>query len=223
MGFRMRDVYADNPWASFADLALSLLLVFLFFLLLQFIANSKALERMQLERRQKTIVEAFEQRLPREWADREIEVGVDGNLQTFRFSNHILFASGEADLQPRGVAVLTTVADILKGHRFASDTGRELYTRVQLRGHTDDTPVGPSLQKRYPTNWQLSSARAMSVVELFVELDLDPRMLSATGFGEYQPVRPNTTPEGRDANRRIDMVLVYSEAVALRSLAGAVP
>lgn len=223
MGFRMRDVYTENPWASFADLALSLLLVFLFFMLLQFIANSKALERMQLERRQQTIVEAFEERLPREWAAKEIEVSVDGNIQTFRFSNHILFESGAADLQPRGVGVLTTVAEILSGHRFALDTGRELYTRVQLRGHTDNTPVGPSLRKKYPTNWQLSSARAMSVVELFVEIGIDPQMLSATGFGEHQPVSSNATAQGRDTNRRIDMVLVYSEAVAPTSSAGGAP
>jgi len=112
--------------------------------------------------------------------------------------NEILFASGEAEVKPEGRLLLKKIAEVLK------KAGRP----VQVQGHTDDVPISGRLAERFPSNWELSAARAVNVARLLQEeAGVDPALLSATGFSEYQPRAPNDTPEGRQQNRRIEILL----------------
>ncbi|MBN1824375.1 MAG: OmpA family protein [Endomicrobiales bacterium] len=108
----------------------------------------------------------------------------------------VLFASGNADLADSAKSALSGVSNIL----------RSVSNKVIIEGHTDNLPVSQGL---YASNWELSVARAYSVIEYFVqERRLDPSRFIAAGYGEYRPVAPNNTPEGRAANRRIEIVMV---------------
>lgn len=112
----------------------------------------------------------------------------------------ILFDSGKADLKSHGIDVLTKV-----GRQLQKIEGK----RIQIEGHTDNDPIGGRLKEVYPTNWELSASRALAVVHFLQDkVGIDGMMLSAAGYGEYQPVATNDTPEGKAANRRIEIVLL---------------
>lgn len=118
--------------------------------------------------------------------------------------DEILFDSGRADVKPAGREVLGRLAEVLKG--LADQT-------IVIEGHTDDIPIAGELAKRFPTNWELSAARATSVVRFLEETaGVTPARLSAVGMGPHRPVAPNDTPEGRAKNRRIEVKLVPIEA-----------
>ena len=212
MNLRVRNDTPLNIWASFTDIAISMLLILIFFILLQFIANSDAWVRMRLEKRQTIIQTAFEAEFQKEIAMNEIRIDIDGNLQRFSFSNHILFDVGEAVLKPQGRLILEKVGQILDRHRFIDENGklREAYKRIHIEGHTDNMPIN---RPEFPSNWHLSAARSIAVVRLFQneQVSLQPELLSATGYGEFQPVAPNDTDALRARNRRIEIVLAYTE------------
>ena len=113
-------------------------------------------------------------------------------------SDKVLFDSGSDDLKPAGRDVLTSVAGVL------ADRVRTL--QIQVAGHTDNQPVGRT--RRFDSNWALSAARAVAVVRFLEQRGIEPDRMSALGFGEFQPIAPNTTPEGRARNRRIEIVLL---------------
>lgn len=82
--------------------------------------------------------------------------------------------------------------------------------KIEVIGHTDNNkiPAGTDMAKQYPSNWELSTARAASVVRFFESLGIDPKMMYAEGRGQYSPMESNDTPEGRAYNRRIDIYVV---------------
>ena len=113
--------------------------------------------------------------------------------------DEILFDSGEATLKPEGQTVLEKVASVL------ADANRI----IQVQGHTDNVPIKGRLAERFPSNWELSAARAVNVVRFLHEkAGLDPRTLSATGLSEYRPRESNESEAGRQMNRRIEILLV---------------
>ncbi|MYM73380.1 flagellar motor protein MotD [Duganella sp. FT109W] len=107
----------------------------------------------------------------------------------------VLFDPGEARLMPESVEALRAVANLLK-----SDTHN-----VQVEGHTDNQPIA---NPRYPSNWELSSVRASSVVRLFIDAGVAPTRLTAVGFSSNQPVADNDTPLGRARNRRVAVTIL---------------
>ncbi len=111
----------------------------------------------------------------------------------------ILFASGEAKVKKEGLEVLSRVVEILKNVKDKN---------IRVEGHTDNVQITSKLAKVYPTNWELSSARALNVTKYLQQQGIDPAILSATAFGEYQPIADNATPEGRAKNRRIAIILL---------------
>lgn len=126
----------------------------------------------------------------------------------------VLFDSGSAEVNREGRKVLDRVAGILKK---VSDR------QIRIEGHTDNVKIGERLRKKFPTNWELSTARATHVVRYLKEQGgLDPALLSAAGYSEYRPVAKNDTPEGKARNRRIEVVLVPldTEAQAAEKEAG---
>lgn len=121
---------------------------------------------------------------------------------TLSLVDEILFEPGSAEMHAKGRATLDRIVGTLQ-----SATGK----RIIAEGFTDNMPIGPGLRARYPTNWELSTARASDVVRHLQAKGIDPRRLEAAGFGEYQPVASNDTPAGRKQNRRIDLVLIDME------------
>ncbi len=84
--------------------------------------------------------------------------------------------------------------------------------RFQVAGHTYSEPITTETKKKFPTNWELSAARAIAVVKLLVSDGVAPNVLSAAGYGPFDPVAPNTTSDGQSKNRRIEITLVPNVA-----------
>jgi len=122
----------------------------------------------------------------------------------FVFSSEVLFEPGSARLSPLGEAEIANIAGILRG--ISDDIPAGIDWVIRVDGHTDNIPVSGG--GRYSDNWELSQARALSVVRFMSEeLGIDPRRLAANGFGEFQPLNPADTPEARAQNRRIELKL----------------
>jgi chemotaxis protein MotB len=113
---------------------------------------------------------------------------------TVEINASVLFDSGEARLQLAAQQALTAVGQILATTEFP----------LTVEGHTDNAPINTLL---FPSNWELSGARAASVVRLFIENGVDPRRMTATGYAEQRPVADNDTPEGRQRNRRVAILM----------------
>jgi chemotaxis protein MotB len=168
----------------------------------QMLGESIALLKKSKEAEVKTVSKTYEELLTE--MKGEIEQGqiaiteLQGKL-TVDVLDKILFDSGQADVKPEGLAVLKRVVEILM-------TVTDKVIRIE--GHTDNIPIAGALAKRYPTNWELSAARALNVTRYLEKEGIDPTILSAAAFGEYQPVAENDTPEGRAKNRRIAIILL---------------
>lgn len=118
-----------------------------------------------------------------------------------------LFNTGEAVLQPAAVGVLIKVAAVLKQENEP----------LEVEGHTDDVPIFTAM---YPSNWELSSARASSVVRMLIEQGIPPLRLSVVGMASNHPVAPNDTPENRARNRRVTITILtpQTERVVINNI-----
>lgn len=132
----------------------------------------------------------------------QIEVASIRDRLTVKLVDKILFSSGSATINEQGAKVIGRVAKILKG---VEDR------QIMVEGHTDNVAISQRLAEKYPSNWELSAARAIEVVKHLQKAGLDPARLSAAGRGEHLPVSPNDTPEQRAKNRRIEIVLLPLE------------
>jgi chemotaxis protein MotB len=131
-----------------------------------------------------------------EMARGEIEVERQPERLRIRAAAGVLFAPGSASLKREGRALLLRVAEeirALEGHR------------VSVEGHTDAAPISTAA---FPSNWELSTARAAGVARLLAEAGLDPQRLSVTGYAEWRPIADNDTPQNRARNRRIEILVL---------------
>ena len=111
----------------------------------------------------------------------------------------VLFREGSANLEAKALDVLDVLGEAIIGRP----------NHVRIEGHTDDRPIATP---RFPSNWELSSARATEVVRYYIENhDIEPDRISALGYGEFRPIRPNNSIENRAANRRVDVVILTME------------
>lgn len=122
---------------------------------------------------------------------------------TVNMVDAILFDSGQSEVKKQGQEVLAKLVEVLK------DVKGKV---IRVEGHTDNVQIHGSLSKKYPTNWELSSARAINVTRYLQKEGIDPEMLSTAAYGEYRPVASNDTKEGRAKNRRIEIVLVNKDS-----------
>jgi chemotaxis protein MotB len=114
--------------------------------------------------------------------------------------DRILFPSGESEITPAGLKVLERVGNVLKNAEKKV---------IRVEGHTDNVPISDRLVDRFPTNWELSTARASNVVRFLQEkVAIDPVRLEAVGLSEFHPVAGNGTAQGRSRNRRIEIALL---------------
>jgi chemotaxis protein MotB len=124
----------------------------------------------------------------------------------------ILFDSGSAEIKKDGKKVIDRVAEIL---------AKVMDKQIRVEGYTDNVPISPRLAVKFPTNWELSAARATTVARYLQDKGIDPRLLSAAGYSEYRPVALNDTDEGKARNRRIEISLIPKEVESATQAAAA--
>jgi chemotaxis protein MotB len=133
----------------------------------------------------------------------EVKISELKGKLTVNVVDNILFDSGKATLKEAGINVLQQIGDILK---------TTLDKDIQVEGHTDNVPIRGSLTEKYPTNWELSTARATTVLHFLQgKVGIQGERLSAVGYGEYRPIASNRTAEERAQNRRIQIVLTAAK------------
>jgi chemotaxis protein MotB len=130
------------------------------------------------------------------FTSKELTVSIKNGKVYVSLQESLLFPSGSATVNPKGVQALGKLASVLNVNTDIN---------VDIDGHTDSIPIRSSM---YPDNWALSTARAVSIVRVLVkDYQVDPARLVASGQSQYDPVETNTTPEGRMQNRRTDIIL----------------
>jgi chemotaxis protein MotB len=168
--------------------------------------NDLGKERSVVQQKDKKITDLektraeIETSLKEQIAQKNIKIEeIEGKLKV-TFVDKILFDSGSVKIKPKGREVILTLADSFKDKKGQS---------IVVEGHTDDVQIGSALQDRFPTNWELSAARATSVVRFLQEKGtIEPERMTASGFSFYKPVDTNETDEGRKQNRRIEIILI---------------
>lgn len=155
-------------------------------------ANKQKLEAMQQRE------DRLRERMQKELTDKSVEIEQLRGQLTVRMLDKIVFRSGSAVILPEGMEVLDKLVGVIAD---SSDI-------IRVEGHTDDTPISDKLKPKYPSNWELSAARA-SAVARYIETKhhIDPKRLESLGFSMYRPVAPNDTDENKQRNRRVEIVL----------------
>jgi len=178
-------------------------------------------KRTELEQRQSALLAASQQRqqqydalvqgLSQEVAKGQLQVRQYQNMLAVDLAEQIFFDSGSATLKNEGKEVLQKVGEALKSYENKV---------IRVVGHTDDVPLAKSLRRTFPTNWELSVARATNVVRFLQEVGIPPERMVPSGRGEYEPIASNDTPEGRKKNRRIEIMLIDKSLVSEMSKPG---
>lgn len=163
--------------------------------------NQGSAQEMQLEQDVQSVEDRLKEYVERNNLEDLIRTSHrDRNLVITVASDNLLFARGEADLRPPALAILDKVAGLLRG----------VPNPIAVEGHTCNLPISTA---RFPSNWELSAARACSVVRYLAEKQsIDSRRLVATGYGESRPVASNDSEEGRVRNRRVNLVILADAA-----------
>lgn len=140
--------------------------------------------------------QALNKQLQTEVSSDQVEIKQLQNQLKVTMVDEILFAEGGWQLSRKGEETLAKMVPTLSGLKNQ---------RIVVEGFTDNVPIGPALKQRFPSNWELFSARASDVVRFLSSKGVPNNMLSAEGFGDSRPVATNDTPQGRAKNRRVDI------------------
>ena len=131
-----------------------------------------------------------------------VQVNLDERGLVIRLIEGVLFDSGKADIKDEAKDILDKLAPLLK----------ETHKHIRIEGHTDNLPIHT---REFPSNWELSTARAVNVVKYMIEKhNFSPYILSAAGYGEYRPIAPNDSAKNRSLNRRVDIIILKSTSEA---------
>jgi chemotaxis protein MotB len=148
----------------------------------------------------KSTYDSLEKSLKDEISQGKVQIEQAKGKLTMKVAEELFFDTGKAEIKPDGKSVLLRIGKILK---------KIPEKNIRIEGHTDNVRIVSTLRLKYPTNWELGSARATTVVRFLQdEVGIDPLRLSAVSFGEYRPVATNRTERGRAKNRRIEIVLI---------------
>ncbi|UCH12029.1 MAG: OmpA family protein [Candidatus Omnitrophota bacterium] len=151
-------------------------------------------DQLQQLRETKSMLEA---RLKREIGEKQVKLEMAERGLVITLVAEVLFDSGKAKIRPEGKGILDKIAPILRRETPRNEIG--------IEGHTDNVPIKYS---GYKSNWELSTARATEVLHYILNKGkLDPKNLSATGYGKYRPVAPNDSKDGRQKNRRVEIIV----------------
>lgn len=144
--------------------------------------------------------EKLDRKLSGTRAGKSVKTFIDRRGIVITITDTILFDSGSDVIRKSAIPVMDGIAPTLKN----------IPNQIRVEGHTDDTPINNA---RFHSNWELSTARATSIIRDFIEhYGFPPLKLSAAGYGEYRPVKPNDTLADKAANRRVDIVILNSES-----------
>ena len=165
------------------------------------IANLQKLKVEEVQKTSKTYEDMLE-KMKSEISQGQVTISELKGKLTVNMVDAILFDSGKAEVKQQGLTVLQKVIDILKTVKDKA---------IRIEGHTDNVQISSVLIRKYPTNWELSAARAINVTRYLQQQGIDPAVLSAVGYGEFHPVAGNDTEEGKAKNRRIEIILVPRE------------
>ena len=212
--FYARESNTSHVWPALVDVITATLMILMLFMIIQYISItlSDAVKRLELKDRQKELEEMVASMVQNndDIDEGSIQIDVEGDQQRLRFSSELLFPSGSATIPPnnkKSFEFLNAVGELLKSAYYE----KHLFDRIYIEGHTDDSAISTY---QYPSNWELSTARAVYVTKYLINMGAlepaysDHRFLGAAGFGEYSYV---DSREDKDANRRIEILLIYSE------------
>ncbi len=161
------------------------------------LAKEKEAELAKLKQAQNEMLQS----LKKEVEAGEVMVNQLADRLSVKILDKILFASGEATISGKGQNVLKRVGKVLV-------SARDKDKIIRIEGHTDNVPIGAKIKDKFATNWELSTARATTVVRFLTEASkIPPDAFEAAGLGEYHPVAKNDTPQSRQQNRRIEIIL----------------
>jgi len=157
--------------------------------------NKEYMERVVKKAREREAVREMGGLIDEKRLKKFANVKIDKEGIKVIFRSPVIFDLGKDELKPEIISVLSAVAKVIK----------DMPNEVVVEGHTDDRPI---ISGEFRSNWELSTARAFSVVRYFIEHGVDPKRLSAIGYGEYRPLYPNDTDEHRAYNRRIEIDII---------------
>ena len=157
-------------------------------------------DRQQREKQRQEFVLSAREKVLKQISTDQGSVFLSDHELTIRLSERILFDPGKSEIMTEGETVLNNIANLLNGELKDCE--------VRIEGHTDNVPIGQNLKQKYPSNWELSAARASSAVVFLTEKgQVTPKRLSAVGRADTSPVVENDTPQNKAKNRRIDIVI----------------
>ncbi|OGS90155.1 MAG: flagellar motor protein MotD [Gallionellales bacterium GWA2_59_43] len=152
-------------------------------------------QQRRIQAHMKTLSSGLSQVMSELIDQRQVSVNQTKRGVEIDISASTLFRTGEAALQPATLNVLRQVAEVLSKEELP----------IEVEGHTDDVPIATV---QFPSNWELSSARASSVVRLLIDNGVQAKRLAVVGLASNQPLAPNDSPEGRARNRRVTITIV---------------
>lgn len=162
--------------------------------------KSQILERDEKIRKEQEVQQQLLATLKKQLESDKIKISELSNRVAVRLDERLLFDSGKAFIKASGFKILNKIGAVLKKIEDK---------HIQVEGHTDNRPIGRVLKNKFATNWELSVARATIVTRYLVDVvKISPTRISSTGFSSHQPVAENKTPEGRQANRRVEFALL---------------
>ncbi len=192
----LSDPVSMRPWPSFVDALAATLLVLVFVITLLSIFSGKVLDEMEGREKAAEARSKLDEDFAVLVAAEGMKIEQNGVELRILLPESLLFASGEAEPTEEGARLLARLGPHLQGMTEG---------QIVVEGHTDDRAIRGQLAERYPTNWELSTARASHVVRQFVGDGLEPTRLRAAGFADTRPRSANQDPAGRAANRRIEI------------------
>lgn len=131
--------------------------------------------------------------------ENDIKLELKSNKLTIVTKSSISFETGKAELKPNIYLILDAIGNLVVNED----------NRIRVEGHSDNVPIAINGSSNFPSNWELSSARASSIIRYFIEnFGINPERMEALGYGEYKPIFPNNTAENRSKNRRVEISII---------------
>jgi chemotaxis protein MotB len=172
--------------------------VFGFLMVLVLVAGCVPAPMYQQAVQKSQVYEQLNQQLQAEVAADQVKIQQLQDRVKVTVLNEILFPEGGWEIGQKGEATLNKMVPVLTNLQNQ---------RIMVNGYTDNVPIAAAFRWRFPSNWELSTARATDVVRYLIKQGVNPAILAATGYGEQDPVASNDTPQGRQQNRRVEIVI----------------
>lgn len=162
--------------------------------------NTSSSQTVKLESMEK-LKEELQKEVGKGKLSKDVQMEIEVRGLVIRLPDNVLFDSGSAEIKTEALTSLNTIGQVLNQKEYAS-------SMIRVEGHTDNVPINSF---RYPSNWELSTARSTNVIKyLIASIKMSSERLSASGYGEYHPIASNADATGRSKNRRVDIVVLSS-------------